>query len=230
MNQLQFRGKLQNGTFLISILGVETSLCIAHVLFPDSHKDSGNNVFFDFSSISSSDSTEKILSAFQKKELFCPFFKNYKAPFDKTLVLREFHKNGNLEDVLTYNDEIEELYLAFILKAVLKALIKVHSMGFCLLGIKPEQIEITDEGELVFPFYYSVRSISISGLLRELIFFKNLVRKLIKQLNFEFKNIDNSKFSNKFKDFLKSLFQTYGFEDIFNESKDSHQKSAKPLK
>ena len=224
MNQLQFRGKLYDGTFLISILGVETSLCIAHVLFPESSEKCDSfeqkikaNIFLDISYLSNSQNKIDTLLKFKNETLFCPFFKDYKAPFNKTLVLREFQKNGNLENVLSNNDEIEELYLAFIIKRVLKAISKVHQMGYCNLKIKPNQIEITDDGELVFPFYYWVKDIFPSRIINDLIQFKDLVRCLLKQLNFQFQNIDNSKFSNRFKDFLKSLFQDYGFKKIMEK-------------
>jgi serine/threonine protein kinase len=205
MNQLQFRGKLHDETFLISILGIETTLRVAHVLFPRP-----TNVFKD----TPSDNQSTILAKFNDFPLFCPFYKEYKAPFDKTLVLREFNKNGNLEDILFNNDEIEELYLAFILKGVLFALSKVHSLGFCNLGIEPKFIEINDDGDLLFPFYYNVQKISAQGLVKDLIDFKKLVKQLIRRPDLEFKDIDKSKFSNRFKDFLKCLLENYGFEDI----------------
>jgi serine/threonine protein kinase len=205
MNQLQFRGKLHDQTFLISILGIETTLRVAHVLFPRP-----TNVFKE------TDSQSTILSKFNDHQLFCPFFKEYKAPFDKTLVLREFNKNGSLQDVLSYNDEIEELYLAYILKSVLLALSKVHSLGFCNLGIDPKFIEINDDGDLLFPFYYNVKKISVSELVTDLIAFKVLVKNLIRKPDFEFKDIEKSKFSNRFKDFLKCLLENYGFEGILN--------------
>ena len=220
MNELQFRGKLQDQTFLLSILGIENTLCVAHVLFPDSPTRSSeanfpcpSNIFLD-SSFSSCEPETKVFPVFKDHQLFCPFFKNYKAPFDKTLVLRDFNKNGNLRDVLDSNDEIEELYLASILKSVLHALSKVHSFGFCRLQIEPKHIEVSDDGDLLFPFYYSVRSVSVIGLVRDLVAFKALVKRLISKPDFSFKDIDKTKYSNRFKDFLKSLFENYGFEGL----------------
>lgn len=234
MNELQFRGKLQNQTFLLSILGLENTLCVAHVLFPespscnpDSQSPSPSNIFLD-SSFSSCESVSNIFSSFKDQPLFCPLFKNYKAPFNKTLVLRDFNKNGNLRDVLACNDEIEELYLASILKSVLHALSKVHSLGFCRLQIEPKHIEINDDGDLVFPFYYSVRSASVAGLVRDLTALKSLVKSLIDKPNFGFKDIDKTKYSNRFKDFLKSLFENYGFEGfIQSNGSENHDLFAK---
>ena len=223
MNQLQFRGKLAKNTFFLSVLGVETSLCVAHVLFPEdalrkssTDQNSRSNIFLDSASSSSNESRSDVFTLFQNESLFCPFFKNYKAPFRKTLVLREFHKNGNLQNVLDCNDEIEELYLAFILKSVLIAITKVHAKGFCLVGTSPEQVEVTDDGDLVFPFYYDVKRVSVSLLLQDLRQLKALVRKLTKHPDFGFEDIEKSKFSNRFKDFLKSLFQNYGFEKLLH--------------
>jgi hypothetical protein len=224
MNQLQFRGKLGKGTFLISKIGEEAQLSVAHVLSPEDQlekqapsQSSKTNVFLDSSS-SSLEDMETLLSTFQGEPLFCRFSINYKAPFGKTLVLRDFHKNGNLQDVLEANDEIEELYLAYIIRAVLMAMSNVHAKNYSGLGIEPKQIEVGDDGDLVFPFYYGVKEVSAAGLVKDLINFKTLVRCLIKQLNFNFGHIDKSKYSNRFKDFLKSLFQNYGFEECVRDN------------
>ena len=212
MNQLQFRGKLHEQVFLISTLENESSLCAAHVLhgpFPEQYHLTGN-VFLDSTSDNQMEDWRH-LEIFKDQFSFCPYFKEYKAPFGKQLMLRQFNKNGSLEDILSTNDELEEIYIGYIIKHCLGVLTFTHSVGLCELGIHPSQIEVNDEGTLCFPFYYHTRRLNTFRLVKELSRLQQLVSVLIGDKEFSFGDVDKSRFSNKFKDFLKSLFREYGF-------------------
>jgi hypothetical protein len=216
MKEYQFRGKLRDNTFLVTSLDMESSLFVAHLIHSKDNtaeEEKSNNIFFD----SSSDREELgYFQFFEKKETFSPFIKEMKAPFNKYLFIRKFYKNGNLDDVIRANEELEEIYMSQIFGSLLNALTFCHSHNLCNLGFGMSQIEIGDEGQVLFPYYYELQKISIEVLLQEIHKLQSLTKKVIKNKKFSFEMIEKSRFSNKFKDFLKAVFQNFGFKESYD--------------
>lgn len=217
MNELQFRGKLCQNVFLLSTIGNENSVCVGHILEDnlfllgnDNEPHSTKNIFRE-GSISSDDGVEP-MQFFASKRQYLPFFKDYKAPFKKRLVLRPFSKNGNVQEIIDRNPDLEELYIRLMIKQVLRVLVEVHKKGLSGLGIGPLEIEVGDCGSLCFPFYYGVRRLRVSLLMDELKNLQNLTSLLIQSPKFAFGDISKTRFSNRFKDFLMSLFQNFRFQ------------------